>query len=334
MAALELTVPLVAAPMAGGPSTVALVVAAARSGGVGFLAAGYQSPTALQDQIDGVRAAGVPFGVNVFAPGPQPVEPAEFRAYATALEPEAARYGLSLRDARPVEDDDSWQDKVDLLRRDPVPLVSFTFGIPAAAVIAGLRRAGTTVLQTVTNVDEARAAEEAGVDALIVQNASAGGHFGTLTPGRAADPFAAIKETVSLPLLAAGGLATAADVSRALRAGAKAAVLGTALLLADESGANPTHRAALADGIRETVVTRAFTGRPARALRTTFIDRYDPVAPAGYPAVHHLTSPIRRAAALAGDTERLHLWAGAGYRQARAEPLAATFARLYQATGA
>ena len=143
-----------------------------------------------------------------------------------------------------------------------------------------------------------------------------------------------LRARVKLPLLAAGGLATAGDVTGALTAGAVAAVVGTALLLADESGANPTHRAALAEGTRETVVTRAFTGRPARALRTAFIDRYDPVAPAGYPALHHLTSPLRRAAARAGDAERVHLWAGAGYRHARAEPLAASFARLYQATGA
>jgi NAD(P)H-dependent flavin oxidoreductase YrpB (nitropropane dioxygenase family) len=79
---------------------------------------------------------------------------------------------------------------------------------------------------------------------------------------------------------------------------------------------------------RPTVVTRAFTGRPARGLRNTFTDRYSDAAPLGYPALHHLTRPIRRAAAAAGDPEPMHLWAGTGYRHATDEPAATILARL------
>jgi pyruvate/2-oxoglutarate dehydrogenase complex dihydrolipoamide acyltransferase (E2) component len=120
---------------------------------------------------------------------------------------------------------------------------------------------------------------------------------------------------VNLPLIAVGGLATPADVAAAVHAGADAVAVGTVLLRSNEAGTTAAHKAALADPARTTtVLTRAFTGRPARALRNEFIGRYGHLAPFGYPAVHHLTSPLRKAAAAAGDPERMHLWAGTGRR--------------------
>jgi nitronate monooxygenase len=328
---LDLSVPLIAAPMAGGPTTPALVVAAARAGGLGFLAAGYRTPDDLREQIAAARAAAVPFGVNLFVPNPVPVEPAAYGRYRSALQAEASRYAVSLPED-PREDDDHWPDKVDALLADPVPVVSFTFGVPDAGVFAAFRKAGTRTVQTVTSPAEARLADAA--DALVVQAPAAGGHSGTLTPGRPVpattllDLIAAVRAVTGRPLLAAGGLGTAADVAAVLNAGAVAAVVGTVLLLADESGTSAPYRKALAVGGRDTVVTHAFSGRPARALRNGFVDRYAEVAPAGYPAVHHLTSPLRKAAALRDDAELINLWAGTGYRHARAAPLADVFTRL------
>ena len=335
ISALGLTQPVLAAPMAGGPSTPALVTAAAAAGGLGFLAAGYKTPQALADEIAVVAGASVPFGVSLFAPNPVPVSGAEFRDYAAAIGAEAARYGLSLAGAEPVEDDDHWRDKIDVLRAAPVPVVGFTFGIPAPGIIAALRRTGALLVQSVTSAEEAKAAADARVDALAVQAAAAGGHSATLTPRQplAGTPLpglvAAVRDAVPLPIIAAGGIATAADVAAAIRAGADAVAVGTLLLRADEAGTSATHRAALADPARAgTVLTRAFTGRPARGLRNEFTDRYSGLAPYGYPALHYLTSPMRKAAAAAGDPERLHLWAGTGYRHATAEPAAAILGRL------
>jgi nitronate monooxygenase len=332
---LGLSLPVLAAPMAGGPSTPALVVAAARAGGLGLLAGGYKTAPALAEQIAAVRSAAVPFGVNLFAPNPIPVEIGAFRRYAEALQGEARRYGVQLQEGDPIEDDDDWAAKIDLLRADPVPLLSFTFGVPSRATVASLRQAGTLVLQTVTSLEEAQLAVEAGVDLLAVQSAAAGGHSGTLTPERLPPPVplaelvARIRDSVRLPLVAAGGLATSAEIAAVLRAGADVAMVGTLLLRTDESGASAAHRTALAGpDRRETVITRAFTGRPARGLRNRFIDTYDSWAPAGYPAVHHLTSPLRKAAAAAGDAEWINLWAGTGYRQARAEPVQQVLAGL------
>ena len=96
-------------------------------------------------------------------------------------------------------------------------------------------------------------------------------------------------------------------------------MVGTALLRTDESGASAVHQAAIADRTgRETVLTRSFSGRPARGIRNWFIDTYDAIAPSGYPALHHLTSPIRKASAAAGDPGAVHLWAGTGYQHAAA----------------
>lgn len=331
---LGVDLPLIAAPMAGGAGTPALVVAAARAGGLGFLAAGYKTPQALDAEIATVEAAGAPFGVNLFVPNPVPIDPADLRRYADLLAAEADRHGVTL-DPAPVEDDDHWHDKLDVLRGRPVPVVSLTFGIPGPADLAALRATGALLVQTVTSVDEAKAAAAAGVDALAVQAAAAGGHYGTFTPsGPVADTpltdlVAAVRHAVDLPLIAAGGLSTPQEVAAALRAGADAAAVGTVLLRSDEAGTSAVHRAALADPARTgTVVTRAFTGRPARALRNEFTDRYGELAPYGYPAVHHLTAGLRRAAAAAGDTERVHLWAGTGYRRAADGPAAAILTGL------
>jgi nitronate monooxygenase len=328
LAGLGVTSPVLAAPMAGGPMTAALAVAAAQSGAMGFLAAGYKTAEQLQAQLTEVRAAVPVFGVNLFASRPLAIDPAEYRRYADALRPLAERYGVALP-AAPVEDDDHWEQKLDLLRGDPVPVVSFTFAIPPRQVIDSLRSRGSIVVQTVTNATEARAATDAGVDMLAVQGCAAGGHSATLTPSRFPEPIptavlvAMIQDATRLPVIAAGGLATPAQVAAVIHSGAQAVMVGTALLRTSESGAAAVHKAAIAGRPHgETVLTRAFSGRPARGIRNRFIDQFNAIAPAGYPAVHHLTSPIRKAAAAAGDPEAVHLWAGTGYQQAASGPAA------------
>ncbi|WP_433616017.1 nitronate monooxygenase [Dactylosporangium sp. CA-139114] len=361
---LGVSLPVLAAPMAGGPTTPDLVTAAARAGSLGFLAAGYRTAADLAAQLDRVEGR---FGVNVFAPNPVPVDPAEFRAYARRLQPEADAYGLNLTDAPIVEHDDDWPAKIDLLLARPVPVVSCTFALPDAATVAALRRAGTVVLQTVTSTMEARAAAELGVDGLIVQSSAAGAHSGTFTPAvlprdvPLPDLVRAVLGVVGLPVIAAGGVGTADDVTAALEAGAQAVMVGTALLRTDESGASAVHKAALAEAAEragraaageepalaptaeaddgglvgagmwstvDTVLTRAFSGRPARALRNGFVERHHASAPSGYPAVHYLTAPLRRAAAQAGDAERVNLWAGTGFRFAEGGSAGAALERL------
>jgi nitronate monooxygenase len=307
--------PVVVAPMAGGPSTPDLVIAAARAGALGFLAAGYKPPGAMAAEIAAVRAATAePFGVNVFVPGTPCPDADALARYLTSL-------GADVVDA--TWDDDGFDAKVAALLADPPPLVSFTFGCPAAEVISALSDAGSVVVITVTSPGEAVLAAAAGADALCVQGIEAGAHRGTFTnddaPGRdygLLSLIGVVAAVTGLPQIAAGGVMGPRQVRAVLAAGAVAAQCGTAFLRSPESGAHPSYKAALADPrYSATTLTRAFSGRPARALVNQFIrDHAD--APAGYPEINNATRPLRAAAAARGDTERMSLYAGQGYRSA------------------
>ncbi|GAB2608424.1 NAD(P)H-dependent flavin oxidoreductase [Kribbella endophytica] len=317
--------PVIGAPMAGGATKPALVAAVTSAGGFGFLAGGYKTPDALGAEMSELT---VPFGVNLFVPGPSTVTEAEFRRYAEELAAEGTPYGLDLAAAPMVVDDDHWQGKLDLLLERPVPFVSFTFGLPGAEVVSALAGVGTQVLATVTTLGEARVAVELGVHGLIAQGTEAGGHSGTHTPEQPG--VVSLRELVqqvvaetSLPVIAAGGVSEASQVRELLGLGASAVAVGTVLLRTDESGASAVHKEALANaGPDQTVITRAFTGRPARGLRNGFIERHEASAPIGYPAIHHLTRPLRAVAAAAGQPDQVHLWAGTAYGQARTGPAA------------
>jgi nitronate monooxygenase len=325
----DLEVPVIVAPMAGGPSTAALVAGAAEAGAFAFLAAGYLSPEALRAQIAATRElTSKPFGVNVFVPSTPST--ADLDAYRDLVSAEARRLGIEPGD--PVWDDDHYPAKIDLLVELGVPCVSFTFGLPSPEDTARLHAAGTTVVATVTTPAEARAA--VGVDALCVQGSAAGAHRGSFTADAPAYDLLPLLRLIAaetdLPLIATGGLMHGADVAAVLAAGAVAAQLGTAFLRCPEAGTQPTHRGELAAGERDTVVTRAFSGRSARGMVNRFIEDHGPHAPVAYPQVHHLTRPIRAAAAKAGDPEAMALWAGQGYPLAMDAPVAEVISTLAQ----
>lgn len=321
----DLPKPIVVAPMAGGPSTPELVAAVARAGALGFLAAGYRPVDDLVDQIARTRASARLFGVNLFVPEDDQGDPATVRAFRAQLRPLAERLGVPDL-PEPTPDDDEFDAKVEALLDDPVPFVSFTFGCPSADLVRRLRARGTSTLATVTNAEDAGRAEAAGVDALIVQGPEAGGHRATFScvaePGTTplGRLITEVRLATDLPLVATGGLAAPVMIRAALRL-VNAVQVGTAFLLADEAGTSAAHRAALTDpAFTGTAVTRAFSGRPARGLHNAFMDEYGPTAPPAYPGVHQVTTPIRRAAAAAGDLQHVHLWAGTGWREARPGP--------------
>jgi len=319
----DLTVPIIGAPMAGGPSTPALAAAVSAAGGLGFLAAGYLSADTLAADIVAARELTPnPLGVNLFAPQRSVAIAARLDAYRGELEPIAEHYRVTV--GPPRSDDDAWSAKLDVIADTRPEVVSFTFGLPTSAVLKQLKGLGILTAVTVTALGEARAAAAIGADVLVLQGPLAGGHRGTLNPGirppdqHLEDLLAAVTATVPVPAVAAGGLSCRADIAAVVERGAVAAAVGTVLLLADEAGTNATHRGALADErFTETVVTKAFSGRYARGLRNEFIETFDVIAPLGYPEVHYMTAPIRKAAVAAGDPNGTNLWAGAGFRNAR-----------------
>jgi nitronate monooxygenase len=314
--------PIVVAPMAAGPSTPELVVAAGQAGATGFLAAGYKSGQDMRAEIAAVRAASdTAFGVNVFVPQPSTADPARLAGYVAALEPDALRLGTTA--GQPRWDDDDWPAKIEILLADPPPLVSFTFGCPPADLIAAFRDRSALVAVTVTTPGEALAAAAAGADYLGAQGFEAGAHRGTFgnddRPGQDYGLLALIGEITAateVPVIAAGGIAGPDEVAAVLAAGAAAAQLGTAFLRCPQSGARQAHKDALADPrFSTTAITRAFTGRRARGLVNQFMTDH-PDAPPAYPEIHHATRTIRAAAAAAGDPDRLNLWAGQRFRAA------------------
>lgn len=329
----DLPIPLIAAPMAGGPSTPDLVVNVIEAGGVGFLAGGYKTPEALARQIREVhsRTTG-PFGVNVFVPANDTYDLAAVESYRTQLQTTACKYGVEVPTVREF-DDDWFDEKIDLVITNRVPVVSLTFGLPPAPVIARLQAAGTHVIATVTTAPEAHRAVASGVDGLCVQGPEAGGHRATFHVGDDPEstPLPALVDDIasntSLPIIAAGGVGTGARIAELLDRGAAAVQLGTVLVRSPESGAKDAHKAALADPrFTRTVTTRAFSGRPARGLFNSFIAEHDGVAPRAYPQVNHLTSPLRAAAGERGNAQDLALWAGTAFQYAAAKP-AATIVR-------
>ncbi|MGG3823082.1 NAD(P)H-dependent flavin oxidoreductase [Geobacillus thermodenitrificans] len=322
-----LPVPIIQAPMAGGVSTPELAAAVSNAGGLGFLAGGYQTAERMRTEIHKLRTlTDRPFGVNVFVPGETTVDEETLSRYRAVLATEAERLGATV--GEPKWDDDDWEAKLDVLLKERVPVVSFTFGCPETAVITALQKAGAFVIVTVTSVEEAQIAAEAGANALCVQGAEAGGHRASFRNDPEKDEvltlfplLADVHASVRLPLVAAGGIMDGYGIAAALQAGASAVQLGTAFLRCPESGAHPLHKQALVDPrFTETAVTRAFTGRPARGLANRFMAEYSDLAPAAYPQVHHMTKPMRAAAAKVGDRERMALWAGEGYRMARELP--------------
>ena len=320
--------------MAGGPSTVDLVVAGAAAGALGFLAGGYKSADRLRHEMAAVRAAGVDaFGVNLFVPGEPTADPEGVAAYVRRLEPEAAALGVALGEAS--WNDDDYPAKVEAVLAAPPAAVSFTFGVPAADVIRTLQAAGAAVLLTVTTPEEAMVALRAGPDALALQGAEAGAHRGSLVNADHPDQdrpvralLAAVRRRTLVPLVAAGGVGGPEDVADLLERGADLVQAGTAFLRCPESGVSALQKDALGSGAFErTAVTRAFSGRRARALVNAMMEKHQDV-PAVYPEINSATQPLRAAALRAGDLHHMSLYAGTGFARAEARPAAEVVERL------
>ncbi len=331
----DIAVPIVGAPMAGGPGSPALAAAVSNAGGLGFVAGGHLSADQLADDIAAARAATEgPLGVNLLVPQPSVADWVQLDYYHYELEEFADHYRVEVGHPE-AGDDDDWERKLEVVADLHPELVSFTFGVPSPDVIRRLGALGMLVMVTVTSAYEAGIAVAAGADSLVVQGPDAGGHRGTFAPDM--DPgteslhelIARIRSAHNVPIIAAGGLGTAEDVAGVLHRGAVAAQIGTALLLSDEAGTHPAHRTAMKNQLfAKTIVTRAFSGRYARSLENEFIRILDNVAPLGYPEVHQMTLPIREAAADSEDPNGMTLWAGTSFAEAQTGPAADIVANL------
>ncbi len=314
--------------MGGGPSTPELVAAVSNAGGLGSLGAAYLTPDQITDTIRRIRTlTSRPFNVNLFAGGWNANQTFDAGPMLEHLSEIHDKLGLPAPVA-PTSTPDPFPAQLEAVLDARAPIFSFTFGIPERDAMSRLKSLGIVILGTATTVEEARYLEQAGVDAIVAQGAEAGAHRGTFLGSfessmvPTVDLVRATVSTVSVPVIATGGIMDGRDIVAALNAGASAAQLGTAFLTCPESGASEVHkRAILAATEDTTVVTRAFSGRAARGLRNAFtanVDGKDLILP--YPLQNALTRPMRTTAAQQGLADYLSLWAGQGVARARAMP--------------
>lgn len=327
----SLAIPILPAPMAGGPTTPEVVNAAASVGSFGTLAWGTISAQAAWEQAEGLNTDF--FGINLFAKQP------ELDSHGVAVARElAAIEGVELKSA---DYSNGWDEKLQLaLTMSPRPKVVWSmFGTFTAAEVKALHAAGIEAWTTVTNEHEARAAIAAGVDALCVQGPEAGGHRGVWNPTAEPDkrPLAelvdAIAKLSTLPLIAAGGVRSADQVHEALTWPHVVAVsCGSAFLLSDEAGTSPVNRARINQvknnetGTGEaSTSTRAFSGRYARGLKTTFTQNH-PNCPAIYPYLNQIFA-ARRAA---GDEDVAYCLVGVEAQRIFGGTVAGVLRRLWE----
>ncbi len=328
-------VPILLAPMAGA-SPASLSIAVADGGGLGACGALLMSPdeiTAWSAEFRAGSAGG--FQINLWIPEAPPKRDSvlealqrEFlEAWGPSVAPEAGDTALQDFDAQCRA----------ILEVAP-KAVSSIMGLYPASFVAELRARGILWLATATTVAEAKAAEDTGADAVIAQGVEAGGHRGAFHPEEAEHRAAGlmallpqIADAVSVPVIAAGGIADGRGVAAALILGASAVMIGTGLLRTPEAKTHPAWSDQLGrTGTDETIVTRAFSGRPGRSVATAYV-RAASMGPAAapYPVQRGLTAGMREAARKSGDAERMQMWCGQAAKMAPAEPAGVVVRRLW-----
>jgi nitronate monooxygenase len=329
--------PILMAPMAGA-CPAALAAAIANAGGLGACGALLMRPEAIASWAKDMRAASNGgFQINLWIPDPAPRRDAAaeaevrhfLRNWGPEVRPEAG-------DA-PLPD---FQAQCEALLQAGPAIVSSIMGLYPDDFIAQTKVAGIRYFATATTVGEAKAAEAAGADVIIAQGMEAGGHRGAFNAAAAEARLVglfsllpAVVDAVSVPVVAAGGVADGRHVAAALLLGASAVQVGTAFLRSPEA-AIPT---AWADAIgrtnpEDTAITRWFSGRPGRAIATEYVRaamEADAPAPAPYPVQRGLTQAMRDAGTRANDISSIQAWAGQSARMARSEPAGEIVLRLW-----
>ncbi|CDY78465.1 Enoyl-[acyl-carrier-protein] reductase [FMN] [Caballeronia glathei] len=337
---LGISKPVIQAPMAG-VSTPALAAAVSNAGGLGSLGVGAMKAEAARKVIRDTRAlTSAPFNINVFCHAPAVADKAVEKAWLNWLSPHFAKYGAAAPEKLGeiytsfVED----QAMLDVFLEETPAIVSFHFGLPSKDVIRALKNAGIRLLASATNLKEAAAVVDAGVDAVIAQGVEAGGHrgmFDTEAFDEGLGTFALTRLLVQkfdLPVIAAGGIMDGAGIAAALALGAQAAQLGTAFVPCPETSIDEGYRRAiLGEPASHTMLTSAISGRLARSMMNRFTELGReagmPKTPL-YPVAYDAGKALHAAAKAQGEFGYGAQWAGQAAALARSLPAAELVATL------
>lgn len=329
---LGIELPIIQAPMAGVQGS-ALAIAVSNAGGLGSLPCALLSPESMRSELHAITAATArPFNVNFFChthPEPDPQREASWR---NLLHPYYDELGIDISGEPAAGGRVPFShDAADILSSIEPPVVSFHFGLPAPDLLDRVRSWGAKVLSSATSVDEARWLEAHGVDAIIAQGLEAGGHRGHFLSDdltTQAGTFALVPQivgAVSVPVIAAGGIADATGIAAAMALGAAAVQVGTAYMLCPEATTGAVHRTLLAsEAARHTAISNVFTGRPARGIVNRVIRELGPMNPAApaFPLATSAILPLRAKAEAQGSGDFSPLWAGQNVSGCRTIPAA------------
>lgn len=328
-----LRVPVLMVPMAGS-SPVALALAVAEAGGVGACGAMLMSPKQISAWASAFRAcSNGTFQVNIWIPDEfVPFDVAAVEAMTLLLNKHDAILGPITTSGLP-----EFSEQCAAIVEVAPPIVSSIMGLYPPNVVEALHARGSRWFANVTSVHEACAAQEAGADAIVVSGIEAGGHRGAFDPADAerhgGTLFALLPivcDAVSIPVIAAGGIADGRALAAALTLGASAVQVGTALLRSPEAGIAAVWSDAIAQALPEdTVLTRAFSGRLARAVRNGWIDEVGGKA-LPYPAQRQATLHLRTAAIEREDPVIMQMWAGQAASKSRAVPAGMIVSDLWE----
>lgn len=324
--------PIIQAPMAGVQNS-ALAAAVSTAGGLGSL------PCAMLD-IEGLRgeltalAAGTagPLNVNFFCHTPPAVDYRREAAWRAALSPFYEEFGIDPDSVSAGAGRAPFSTQAaDVLETFKPAVVSFHFGLPSDDLMARVKSWGSKILCSATTVEEARWLESRGVDAIIAQGVEAGGHRGIFLSEALSTQVGTlalvpqIVRAVTVPVIAAGGIADAGGVRAAMALGAAGVQVGTAFLLCSEATTSKVHRAALkSEAARHTALTNLFTGRPARGIVNRIIRELGPIssAPPAFPLATAAIAPLRAKAEAQGSGDFSPLWSGQNASGCREVPAA------------
>lgn len=325
---LNIEYPIIQAGMAGGATTPELVANVSNAGGLGTLGAAYMTPEDIKRAIDDIRGlTDKPFAVNLFCvkSGDEPDEEAKH-----IVKKELIRIGRSLCVS---ESDiqfnaaDYFEAQFQLLIDEKVPVISTAFGLLSEKKMRLAKDKGVIITSMITTVDESIRAEESGVDIIVAQGADAGGHRSTFdltkhTDGADVGTFSLVPQVVdnvNIPVIAAGGVNDGRSMTAALALGASGVQIGTRFLSAKETGIHQSYKQKIFDSKEDdTVVTKVFSGRPARGIINKFIEEFS-MEPLPYPYQNVATKSVRAAAAKNDDDEYMSLWAGQNLRSVTKE---------------
>jgi nitronate monooxygenase len=314
---IDISLPIIQAPMAGGATTPQLVAAVSNSGGLGSLGAGYMAPGEIRQAIKKIRElTSRPFSVNLFIPKVHHATSFQIQRACDDINQTCSELSIEVSPAKEPYAH-PFEEQLNVIYEEKVPVFSYTFGILDLEWVSRFKKNHTILIGTATNLTEAQALQENGVDIIVAQGNEAGGHRGTFLD-RAENSLIGLMslvpqlaDAIKIPIVAAGGIMDGRCIAAALKLGASGVQMGTAFLTCHESGISSIYKKTLLAQTQDTtVLTRSFSGKLARGIRNKFTDNLNQSHILDYPIQNALTSAMRKVAITQNNIHFMSLWSG------------------------